>query len=339
MSKALDILDFMAQSAGHLTVDVRSPKEYAKGHIPHALNLPLFTDEERVKVGTLYKQKGRNNAIEAGLEIVGPKMAGFVQYVKPLAVNNKIFVHCWRGGMRSGSMAWLFSMLGYEVYTLKSGYKAYRNMVIEGMGRPAKYFILGGKTGSGKTEVLHHLAQMGEQIIDLERLANHKGSAFGALGEPPQPTTEQFENNLHLAMQKLDFSKRIWLEDESKNIGRCFITNPLWAKMVKAPLLVIDIPLDIRIERLVKEYGNMPAQGLEESIYKIEKRLGNEAMKEALLNLAQGNLAEVVRITLHYYDKAYDYGLSIKQNEQITCLKFITDNMAEVARGLINICQ
>lgn len=336
MSRTLEVTDFMAQSQGQLTIDVRSPKEFIKGHIPHAVNLPLFNDEERAKIGMLYKQKGRSEAIEVGLEIVGPKMVDFVRFVKPLARENKIFVHCWRGGMRSGSMAWLFDTMGYKVYTLKSGYKAYRNLVLEGLGRQARYIIIGGRTGSGKTAILHKLRERGEQIVDLEGLANHKGSAFGALGELPQPSTEQFENNLYLEMSKLDPAKPIWLEDESKNIGRCTITNELWSNMVKAPLVVIDIPLEVRVKRLVEDYGKMPIEGLEESIRKIERRLGNEAMKDALHSLGERDFANVARITLHYYDKAYDHGLASKETKDITILPFETDDMEEIVEQLKN---
>ena len=335
MSKALDITDFIALSQGHLTIDVRSPKEYAKGHIQHAVNLPLFNDEERAKIGTIYKQTGRNEAIEAGLEIVGPKMADFVRFVKPLAKENKIFVHCWRGGMRSGSMAWLFDTMGYEVYTLKNGYKAYRHLVLEGLSRQAQYIIIGGRTGSGKTAILHKLRDRGEQIVDLERLANHKGSAFGALGELPQPSTEQFENDVYLILSKLDPAKPIWLEDESKNIGRCTITNELWANMIKAPVIVVDIPLEVRVKRLVQDYAAMPIDGLEESIRKIERRLGNEAMKDALLSLDERNFAEVARITLHYYDKAYDHSLSTKEQKPLSILSFETDDMDLIVDKLV----
>ena len=338
MSKSLDAADFLDRSQGRLTIDVRSPKEFNKGHIPHAINLPLFNDEERAKVGTIYKQTGRNEAIEAGLEIVGPKMADFVRFVKPLAKDNKIFVHCWRGGMRSGSMAWLFDTMGYEVYTLNSGYKAYRHLVLEGLGRQASYIILGGRTGSGKTEILHHLQQIGQQILDFEKLAHHKGSAFGALGEKPQPSTEQFENNLYLEMSKLDLSKSIWLEDESKNIGKCSITNELWAHMCKAPLIVLDIPLELRVKRLVKDYGVMPIDGLEDAVRRIERRLGNEAMKDALSNLLEGNLHEFARITLHYYDKAYDHSLAIKDTKDITILPFETDDINRIAQKLLDSC-
>ena len=336
MSKALDITDFISLSQGHLTIDVRSPKEFHKGHIPHAVNLPLFNDDERAKVGTLYKQTGRNEAIEAGLEIVGPKMADFVRFVKPLAKDNKIFVHCWRGGMRSGSMAWLMDTMGYEVYTLQGGYKSYRHMLIEYLGSEARYIIIGGRTGSGKTEILHRLRERGEQILDFEGIAHHKGSAFGALGELPQPSTEQFENDLHLAMSKLDLSRPIWLEDESKNIGKCSITNELWANMVRSPLVVIDIPLEVRVKRLVKDYGEMPIEGLEDSIRRIERRLGNEAMKNALKSLSEGNLAEVARIALRYYDKAYDHGIDIKDTKDISIFPFETDDMATIVNQLID---
>ena len=339
MSKPLDIIEFLTLSKGHLTIDVRSPREFNKGHIPHAINLPLFNDEERAKIGTIYVQTGRNEAIEAGLEIVGPKMADFVRFVKPLAKENKILVHCWRGGMRSGSMAWLFDTMGYEVYTLKSGYKAYRNLVIEALGTQGKYIIIGGRTGSGKTELLHQLRARGEQILDLEGLAHHKGSSFGALGELPQPSSEQFENDLHLEMSKLDLSRTIWLEDESKNIGKCSITNDLWANMVKSPLIVIDIPLEVRVKRLVKDYGEMPAEGLEDAIRRIERRLGNEAMKDALRNLEERNFAEVARISLRYYDKAYDHSLAIKETKDITFLSFETDDMKIIAKRLMDIPQ
>jgi tRNA 2-selenouridine synthase len=334
MSKALDAAEFISRSQGHLTIDVRSPKEYTHGHIPHAVNLPLFNDDERARIGTIYKQTGRNEAVEAGLEIVGPKMADFVRFVKPLAKENKIFVHCWRGGMRSGSMAWLFDTMGYEVYTLLSGYKAYRHWVLEGLGRSAKYIIIGGRTGSGKTEILHKLQERGEQILDLERLACHKGSSFGALGEKPQPSTEQFENDLYLEMSKLDLNRRTWLEDESKNVGKCSITNELWANMTRSPVIVIDVPLEVRVKRLVKDYGAMPVEGLEDAIRRIERRLGNEAMKDALSHLEQKNFEEVARITLRYYDKAYDHGLSSKETKEISVLTFETDDIEAVAETL-----
>ena len=209
-------------------IDVRSPKEFSQGHIPGAYNLPLFSNEERALVGTCYKQKGKEPAIKLGLEIVGPKMASFIEDARKISPNKQMLVHCWRGGMRSSSMAWLLELTGFDVSILKGGYKAYRNFALAIFNEDYKLKILGGKTGSGKTQLLHQMNKLGIQIIDLEAIAHHKGSAFGKIGHDAQPTSEQFENNLAMALQTLNAKKEIWLEDESKGIGKCFIPMNFW---------------------------------------------------------------------------------------------------------------
>jgi len=334
-SEALEASKFLNQSAQHLTIDVRSPKEYAKGHIPHAINIPLFNDEERAIVGTLYKQRGRQPAIEKGLEIVGPKMAQFARVVKPLVKDNTLYIHCWRGGMRSGSMAWLYRMLGYRVFTLLGGYKAYRNNVLVELSKPLPYTVLGGYTGSGKTAVLLALAAMGEQVIDLEGIAHHRGSAFGNLGQLPQPSTEFFENLIYQRLSQLDPTKTIWLEDESKNVGSCYIPNGLWGVMRLAPLVVLEIPFEVRVQRLVADYSGCDMEGLKESIIKIERRLGNEATKKSLEMLAMNDYAEVARITLRYYDKTYLHGLSTKDTKYIQYLAMDHDDINAIAEKLL----
>ena len=158
---------------------------YASGHIPGAHNIPLFTNEERAIIGTLYVQVGKDPAVERGLELVGPKLADFVRQARELSAGKPLFLYCWRGGMRSGSMAWLFRTAGFKTFLLKGGYKAYRRSFIDLLDKyPWKIVVLGGPTGCGKTEILHRLQEKGQQVIDLEGLAHHKGSAFGALGEP-----------------------------------------------------------------------------------------------------------------------------------------------------------
>jgi tRNA 2-selenouridine synthase len=191
----------------HLTdrvlIDVRSPAEFARAHIPNAHSLPLFNDEERAKVGTMYKQMSPEAALLKGLEIVGPKMSGFVKKAIKWSPDRKVIVHCWRGGKRSGSVAWLLKFAGFDVLTIEGGYKNYRQTVLQSFDNQLlkNMIILGGKTGSGKTYILKELEKRGEQIIDLEGLANHKGSAFGWIGENQQPTTEHFENLLHDALR------------------------------------------------------------------------------------------------------------------------------------------
>jgi tRNA 2-selenouridine synthase len=334
--KQLEIQEFLTQAQGHLTLDVRSEAEYAYGHIPGAVNLPLFNNDERKIVGTLYKQKGQQEAILQGLDITGPKMAGFVRFVQQSISENKVFVHCWRGGMRSGSMAWLFNLFGYEVYTLKGGYKSYRHRTLEIIGHKYKFIIIGGRTGTGKTAALHQLKEAGEQIIDLEQLANHKGSAFGALGQPPQPSTEHFENLLATELQKLSPDKRIWLEDESKTIGRVFLDLNLWKNMCIAPIFVIDIPFQLRLKRLVSDYGENHIAGLEQAILNIQKRLGNEQCKNAIDALRERNFERAAEITLNYYDKAYDKSLALKEGKETIRFSFEEDNMEHIAAELMN---
>ena len=335
MIRQLSINEFLQQSASHLVLDVRSEGEYGHGHILHATNLPLFNNEERKIIGTAYKQKGKNEAILLGLDYVGKKMSEFVRFVQPKVNDNKVFVHCWRGGMRSGSMAWLLNLFGYEVYVLTGGYKAYRHHVLEQIGQKFKLIVIGGKTGSGKTDVLLKLKAMGEQVIDLEALANHKGSAFGALGLPPQPSTEHFENLLADVIKHFDLSRRVWIEDESKTVGRVFIDLNLWNNMRTSPVFIIDLPLEIRLQRLVRDYGEQAIAGLEEAITNIKRRLGNEQWKNAIDAVQAKDFAGAAKITLYYYDKAYDKGLGMKETKEIFRFVFDTDDVEHMARTLV----
>jgi tRNA 2-selenouridine synthase len=314
MNSSLPINEFIQLAKEFPVIDVRSPGEFEQGHIPGAINIPLFDNDERAIVGTAYVQISRKEAIKIGYELANPKIKSFIaqirEIIKPLAISHQslpILIHCWRGGMRSSKFAQLLNEHGHKTHTLTNGYKAYRNFVIESFTNKAEIIILGGKTGSGKTEILRNIAAMGEQVIDLEAIAHHKGSAFGALGEKPQPTYEQFENELSYAFSKVDLSKRIWLEDESRNIGRTQIPPALWEKMKLAPILRINVPKKLRIERLLKDYGSFSKEELKGSILKIQQRLGPQHVKHALEELENGSLYEVADVILTYYDKAYNY--------------------------------
>ncbi len=304
MLKALPILDFI-QAEGPV-LDVRSPGEFLRAHIPGAHSLPLFTDEERARVGTIYKQQGRDAAVLEGLRAVGPRMATLVEQARELAPNGRIRVHCWRGGERSGSVAWLLNKAGFsQVTTLIGGYKAFRTHVLGAFNGPWNLNLLGGFTGTGKTELLGMLQQEGEQMIDLEALACHKGSSFGALGQQPQPTTEHFENLLWHALSRMDPSKPIWLEDESLMIGRVRLPDQFFLQMRQAPFVFIEMPQEQRAARLVKEYGDFHRTDLAAAISRIARRLGPQHAKSALEALDSGDIFMVALITLRYYDKAY----------------------------------
>lgn len=296
--------------------DVRSPGEFAQGHIPGAHNLPLFDNEERAVIGKLYKQVGRSEALKKGLEFVGPKMRPFVEKAEALANGNGALAHCWRGGMRSASFAWLLETAGIATRVLNGGYKAYRNFVLELFQQSYPLVVLGGFTGSGKTEVLYELRALGEQVIDLEGLANHKGSAFGHLGEADQPTGEQFENDLGFKLHHLDRNRPVWVEDESRHIGSRILPKLFYASMREAPVIRMEIPRKARINRLVDDYGPYERQSLRHSVQKIEKRLGGLRTQQALQALEDDDLALVADITLEYYDKAYQHGLN-KRNEEL----------------------
>lgn len=288
-------------------VDVRSPKEFTEGHITGAINIPIFEDDERAIVGTFYKKKGRQPAIEKGLEIVGPKMALFARKAIEIASSGKLLVHCWRGGMRSESMAWLFERVGIECFILQGGYKSYRNYLLEKIGDIPHLIVIEGHTGSGKTEILYKLKESGEQMIDLEGFANHRGSAFGGIGQEPQPTTQQFQNDLFDEFFKFDLTKRIWIEGESQTVGRVFLPDPLWNKMNEAHCIEILVPRNDRISRLVTEYGTLPEELMENAIIVLVKRLGNELMNDILQSYREKNLSGVAEKLLDYYDQTYQF--------------------------------
>lgn len=330
--------EFLEKSQDLPIIDVRSPAEYAHAHIPNAINVPLFNNVERAKVGTCYKQQGRDAAVRLGLALIGPKLADFVRQADEIAPSRELLVHCWRGGMRSGSFAWLLRTAGFVVNTLEGGYKAYRNHVLTAFAQPKNIVILGGKTGSGKTDILHELAKGGEQVIDLEAIAHHKGSSYGAIGQAPQPSSEQFENLLHAQWSQLDPERRVWLEDESRHIGACFIPLPFWEQMQHAQqLLFVDIPKEVRIQRLVREYACYDHQLLLEASERIKKRLGGQHYKAIIEALTQYDYATVADISLNYYDKAYLYGLSQHRVQQVTKLEVQEDNPAATAKKIMEV--
>ena len=327
--------DFLEQSKTGILIDVRSPSEFEAGHIPGARNLPLFSDNERAEIGTRYVQYGKDNAVVRGLEIVGPKLAGFVKQARQWADGTPIYMYCWRGGMRSGSMAWLFRTAGLTTYLLSGGYKAYRNSFAQLLeAHPWQLLILGGPTGCGKTEVLHQLQRMEQQVIDLEGLAHHKGSAFGSLGETAQPTTEQFTNQLHALMRTFNPARPVWCEGESASIGKVVIPSAFYALMLSAPFLNLEIPYQERIRHILNDYGTFQPDELILSFRKIEKRLGGEATRKAIECVEQNNLESAVCIALNYYDKGYRRSSGKQWPNQIPCLWDDSDP-AVIARKLL----
>jgi tRNA 2-selenouridine synthase len=329
VTNKIQIETFLTLSSSIPIIDVRSPGEYNKGHIPGSFNIPLFNDEERVEVGTKYKKEGRGKAILTGLNLIGPSMADKLSKALTLARNNKLLVHCWRGGMRSESMAWLFSLGGIETEVLEGGYKSYRNYVLHKLSGPYRMIVLGGLTGSGKTLILKYLKTDGNNVIDLEGLANHKGSAFGALGQSHQPSSEYYSNILFDEWKKSDFNKEIWVEDESKSIGSIFVPDQIYDKMQNSPVIAIIMNIKKRIPRLIEEYSIYPKEKLIASVQRISKRLGGDKTRDAIEAIENDDFEKAIEITLAYYDKAYMYGLKKRPERQVYLLETDTNDVEE----------
>lgn len=304
---ALAIDDFFR--APGPVLDVRSPGEYAQGHIPGAVSLPLFSDDERAKVGICYKHAGRAAAVELGFDLTGPKFGDLIRSARHHAPDRHVRVHCWRGGMRSGGMAWVLAMAGFEVATLEGGYKSFRRWARHIVTEPRPLWILGGMTGTGKTQILQALATLGEAVVDLEAHASHRGSSYGSLDLPPQPSTEQFENLIAMDLAALPRDRPVWLEAESRRIGICRIPEPLFLQMDTAPTVEIVRSLEERLTILVDVYGATDPEALVVATERIRKRLGGQRTQAAVARIRAGDLRGAIAIILDYYDRTYRYDL------------------------------
>lgn len=315
-TEAIPVEKFLEQSPEKLVIDVRSPLEFKKGHMPGAVNIPLFEDLERAEIGTLYKAKGKEDAIMRGLEIVSPKLTEFITKTKKNTGKKGVLVYCFRGGMRSNSFGWLLNTAGLEAVIMEGGYKAYRRHVLKKFEQAYKLILLGGATGSGKTEILKQLKNE-IPLLDLEGLANHKGSAFGGIGQPAQLPQQLFENSFYNELCTVNPLDYLLIEDESMSIGYNKIPYPFWQQMKEAPIIKIMVPFELRVQRLVNEYGKEDVEKLKQSVINISQQLGPNNAKDCLQWLDEGKLADVAAITLKYYDKAYEYNHTNKNKKTI----------------------
>jgi tRNA 2-selenouridine synthase len=335
-SKYIDAETFLEMSAHIPVVDVRSPAEYKTGHIPGAVNIPLFDDNQREAVGKKYKKEGRLPAILEGLNQIAPDISSKLEQAVAIAKEGRILVHCWRGGMRSEAMAWLFSLGSIETRVLSGGYKSYRHLVLETLSEKRKTIVLGGMTGSSKTHILRYLNGLGQQVTDLEGLANHKGSAFGSLGQLPQPTTEHFANILFNQWSKFSKDHPVWVEDESRNIGSVFLPDSFHNNMQDTPAIILMMDVKTRLPRLLEEYSTYSPESLKTSILKISKRLGGSNTADAIKAVDSGDFSRAIEITLYYYDKAYLFGLKKKQNKNLIYVETETDNIETNALKILD---
>ena len=300
-------------------IDVRSPCEFASGHIPLSFSLPLFTDEERACVGTTYTHQGHDAAVVTGLQAVGPKLGEMALSLRKIIGDSQRIscrITCFRGGMRSRSVQWLCEFLGFSTVRLGGGYKAYRRYVLETFARPYHFIVIGGRTGSGKTEWINVLKERGHQAIDLEALARHRGSAFGLLPEVVQPRTEQFENVLAHQLWAMNPSRPIFIEDESPMIGTVVIPKALYDQMDRSEAWWLDVGVEERLNHLLSAYGSLPLPWLIACTQKLSKRLGGERVRTITDFLNTGRLREAAQLLLEYYDQTYLHSCSRHTRKQ-----------------------
>ncbi|ABV50580.1 Predicted ATPase [Prochlorococcus marinus str. MIT 9215] len=299
-------------------IDVRSPGEYYKGNMPNSINIPLFDNDERSIIGTIYKKEGREKAVIEGLKFVEKKMEllldtlfMYIDSYKNISNDNNkelfIRIYCSRGGMRSQSIAWLLEKFKFNIYTLNGGYKIYRRWVLNSFSKKLNIVVIGGKTGTGKTRLLSLLEKNKYQTIDLEGFACHRGSTFGGLGMKEQPSNEQYENKIAEKINSFKFSNNIFVEAESANIGKCKIPHELFNQMKNSKRIEILRSESNRLEELINTYSVFKKEELRESVLRIKKRLGPQRTKIALESINNEKWEIVCRSVLDYYDKCYEY--------------------------------
>lgn len=334
MIKNLSVGEFL--SSGCSLIDVRSPGEFAESHISGAVNIPLLNDEHRALVGTLYKQEGRDAAIALGYKLVNPLRNEILEKLKKSVEGNKIRIYCARGGLRSANMAAFFGENGYEAEVLKGGYKSYRNLVHKTIASFRNILILSAYTGSGKTEVIKALAKRRAQVLDLEELANHKGSAFGALGRDKQPSTSEFHNRIFDVLYHLNPAEPLWIENESVTIGKVFLPKELWENMKQANGVEYQIPIEERLSFIMKEYGHFDLNDLAACVGNLSRRLGDEECRRLSGQVLAGELESVVRSLFRYYDKSYEYGRLKRKSQHYVKIYFSELNPDSMADFLLS---
>jgi len=308
-----------------LLIDVRSPSEYYKGHMPNSINIPLFDNDERSIIGTIYKKQGREKAVIEGLKFLEKKIELLLDQLFMNIDSHKIIpekysnelsirIYCSRGGMRSQSIAWLLEKYKFNPITLKGGYKTYRRWILDSFSKKWNIVIIGGKTGTGKTRLLSLLEKNKYQTIDLEGFACHRGSTFGGLGMKEQPSNEQFENKIAEKLNSFKFSNNIFVEAESANIGKCKIPHEFFNQIKKSRRIEILRSESNRLNELIDTYSVFKKEELKDSVQRIKKRLGPQRTKIALESIEKEKWDLVCRSVLDYYDRCYEYEKVGKEN-------------------------
>ncbi|MCD6187484.1 MAG: tRNA 2-selenouridine(34) synthase MnmH [Desulfuromusa sp.] len=334
LNKALD-----QQRKGALIIDVRTPAEFAEVTIPGAVNVPIFSNEERIEIGTVFKQQGKRDARKLGVKLVAPNIPMLMDRVEELREGypGPVIVFCWRGGMRSLAMTSFMNLAGIPARQLLGGHKGFRRKILDYFEQQQwpPVFVLRGLTGTGKTRVLQQLAKMDYPVVDLEGLANHRGSAFGALGLEPQPSQKKFEALLWARLEELKESPYLVTEGESLHIGRVLVPKTFHQAMQIQPSLWITASLEVRTQIILEDYPALDQlkEQFEKPINALKERLGGKVVAEFLDLLDSGQWDKLVReLMVRYYDPLYLHTLP-EQRVEIK-LESVDSATHEVAAAL-----
>ena len=310
------------QRNGALVIDVRTPAEFTEATIPGAVNVPIFSSEERVQVGTVFKQQGKRDARKLGIQLVAPKIPQLIEQIEDLRRDHSgpVIVFCWRGGMRSLAMTSFINLAGIPAQQLLGGHKGFRRKVLDYFEQQQwpPVFVLRGLTGVGKTRVLHQLQQMDYPVVDLEGLANHRGSAFGALGLEPQPSQKKFDALLWERLEQLKDQPYLVTEGESLHIGRVMISKSFHQAMQVEPSLWLSASLDVRTQIILEDYPALDQlrEQFKKPINALKERLGSKVVAEFLELLNSGQWDKLVReLMVRYYDPLYLHTLPERRVE------------------------
>lgn len=333
--KTISFEEFLLEENAVL-IDVRTPKEFLLEKIPNSVNVPVLLDEERVIVGTTYVQVSKELAKKKGVEFISKRLPEIFEQIQELSKKySKLIFMCARGGMRSSSMTSLFASLGYKVAKLEGGYKAYRefiNQIIPKANEGFKYIVVHGRTGVGKTKVLNKMAELGVSVMDLEKMAAHKGSFFGALGEKLPQSQKRFDGEIFEFLRTCK-TKYIVVESESKRIGNLYVPEPIYEAMTNGIHIFIDTSITNRLDILMEDYTHVPSDEIEECIKKVARYVSKEKTNNYLRLLNEGKLRELGEILIEqYYDPLYEVSIdkhefefSLTYEDMDSCAKKLAD--------------
>ena len=309
----IDDLSHDALQVYDLIIDVRSPSEFAEDHLPGAINLPVLDDDERAETGTLYKQVSSFIAKRRGAALTTSNISRHLQTtLSDLPEDSTMLIYCWRGGMRSRSMALVLSSIGWDISLVNGGYQTWRRQIVAGLDKstdPINIILLDGQTGTAKTAILNEMAALGAQTLDLEGMANHRGSAFGAHADTPQPSQKHFEALIWQSLRRFDLTQPVYVEAESSLVGKRRLPSRLWTEMKKAPRIIIEAPTTARADYLVSAYPDLARNSdqLKASINLLCARHSAEQLAEWHQMATSEKFRDLAASLIStHYDTAYD---------------------------------